>query len=414
MTTIYVAIDIAGEPVHAGTLYTHQRGQAQSATFTYDPTYLADPRSYALDPLLPLGAGQFHTPPGRSLFGTFADSTPDRWGRRLVTRAQRAASPSGGASFLSEADYLLGIRDDMRQGALRLQTEPAGEWKAPKSVSIPTVTNLPYLLDLATRSLAGDVTVDEIQLLVDSGSGLGGARPKVHVELGDGALAIAKFPSEDTDTWSVGAWEAVALDVAAAAGVPCAAIQLISVADRAVLLSTRFDRRRGGERVGYWSAMTAMEASDGDTGSYLEIADFVAANSPNPSGDLAILWRRALVDVLLHNTDNHLRNHGFLREANGWAVSPAFDINPNPDAGAFATELGATGGGDLTVDGLIGTAEFFGLGSGDARRELALVVAAVDQWRAIAERRGLRRAEVSAMASAFEHAESERAHQLID
>ncbi|MEI2729737.1 MAG: HipA N-terminal domain-containing protein [Candidatus Nanopelagicales bacterium] len=137
MTTIYVAIDIPGDPVHAGTLYTHQRGQAQSATFTYGPTYLADPRSYALDPLLPLGAGQFHTPPGRSLFGTFADSTPDRWGRRLVTRAQRAASPSGGASFLSEADYLLGIRDDMRQGALRLQTEPAGEWKAPKSVSIP-------------------------------------------------------------------------------------------------------------------------------------------------------------------------------------------------------------------------------------------------------------------------------------
>ncbi len=413
MTTMYVAVDGPSGPLPAGTLYTHQRGNTESATFTYDANYLANPRAYALDPALPLATGPFQTSPGRALFGTFNDSTPDRWGRRLVTRAHRASASAAMAPRLTEADFLLGLRDDLRTGALRLRTDPSGLWLAPTGVEIPRLTNLSYLLDLATRSIAGDVSNDEIQLLVDSGSGLGGARPKVHVDLGDGNFAIAKFPSENTDTWNVSAWEAVALDVTSTAGIPCAQYQLISVADRAVLLSTRFDRDRNGDRIGFWSAMTALEAQDGDTGSYLELADFTGSHSPDPRLDLELLWRRAVVDVLIHNTDNHLRNHGFLRVSGGWTYSPVFDINPNPDASEFATGLETPDGSDLTVDTLIDAADFFGLTLERAREQLAVAVGACARWREFAGKRGLRSSEVAAMAPAFEHAELARAAEIL-
>lgn len=194
---------------------------------------------------------------------------------------------------------------------------------------------------------------------------------------------------------------------------PCARYQVMAVADRTVLLSTRFDRAPNGEGIGFWSAMTALEARDGDTGSYLELADFVGTNAGDPRRDLQLLWRRALVDVLIHNTDNHLRNHGFLRETNGWAYSPVFDINPNPDAGVFATGLETAAGFDLTVDSLIDAADFFGLTLERVRENLAAVVAACQRWREFAGLRELRGSEASAMAPAFDSAQLARANEIL-
>jgi serine/threonine-protein kinase HipA len=412
---VAVYVTVGERNLLAGRLYPHRRRGVESASFGYEDRYLADPDSYALDPALPLVTGSLQTPVGRALFGAFSDCAPDRWGRALIARTEAARARLAGTAMrsLSEADILLGVRDDLRQGALRFRLGEDGPYLAAEDSGVPILTDLPTLLDIAERVQSDTADFGELNRLLRAGSSLGGARPKAHVMDSNGRIAIAKFPSTTSDTWNVMAWEKVALDLARRAGISVPDSQLIRVGDRSVLIIDRFDRQ-GPARIGYASAMTMLEASDGDRRSYLEIAEVIEERSTRVTTDLLQLWRRVCFTILISNTDDHLRNHGFLHErAESWTLSPAFDLNPNPAQGpkelSTAIDFNDT---HASIDTLMGVAEYFRLNAQQASDVLAQVTDAVGRWRATAAAHGLRQAEIGAMAPAFEHGERDRAYEI--
>lgn len=411
--TVYVAV---GERnLLAGRMYSDRRRGVEAASFSYDDRYLADPDAYALDPLLPLVTGTLPTAAGRGVFGSFADSLPDRWGRTLIQRAERLRAKIAGTAPRStgEVDLLLGVRDDLRQGALRFRHNEHGPFLATEESGVPILTDLPTLLDIAARVERDTADYDDLERLMRAGSSLGGARPKAHVLDAAGRVAIAKFPSPSSDTWNVMAWEKVALDLARDAGVKVTDSRLLRIGDRHVLIVDRFDRRDR-IRIGYASAMTMLEAGSGDQRSYLEIAEVIEARSTSATAELHELWRRIALSILISNTDDHLRNHGFLHErAESWALSPAFDLNPNPNPGPkyLSTAIDFTDT-RASVDTLMRVADYFRLSTEDALSGLADVTRAVARWRTVATSHGLRRPDLDTMEPAFEHAEGERARAL--
>ncbi|HUZ55164.1 MAG TPA: HipA domain-containing protein [Streptosporangiaceae bacterium] len=314
---------------------------------------------------------------------------------------------------MSEIDLLLGVRDDLRQGALRFRLGDQGPFLATEESGVPVLTDLPALLDIAARAERDTANYEDLRRLLRAGSSLGGARPKAHVLDAGGRVSIAKFPSVASDTWNVMAWEKVALDLARDAGVMVPDSQLIRAGDRHVLIVGRFDRL-GTARVGYASAMTMLEAGDGDQRSYLEIAAVIEERSTAATEDLRQLWRRMAFSILISNTDDHLRNHGFLHQrGESWTLSPAFDLNPNPDPGPknLSTAIDFTDT-RASVDTLISVAPYFRLDPGDAVEVLAQVARAAARWRMVAKTHGLTQQDLDVMEPAFEHAESQRAQAL--
>jgi serine/threonine-protein kinase HipA len=410
---VYVAV--GKRDLFAGRLYPHQRRGVESASFIYNDGYLADPDSYALDPALPLVTGSLQTPVGRALFGAFSDCSPDRWGRTLLARREAARAKDAGMAprSLTEADVLLGVRDDLRQGALRFRLSEDAPYLSQDS-GVPVLTDLPALLDIAGRVESDTADYGDLNRLFRAGSSLGGARPKTHVMDSNGRIAIAKFPSASSDTWNVMAWEKVALDLARRAGITVPDSRLVRIGDRTVLIVDRFDRQ-GTDRIGYASAMAMLEASDGDQRSYLEIAQVIEERSPAVTDELRQLWRRICFTILISNTDDHLRNHGFLHErAESWRLSPAFDMNPNPAPGP--KELSTAVDFDdfhASIDTLMRVAEYFRMDGQKAADVLAHVVKAVGHWRSTAISRGLPQAEIEKMKPAFEHAERDRADSIV-
>jgi len=412
---VEVHVAIGERNVLAGRMYPHRHRGVESASFVYNDRYLADPDAYALDPGLPLVTGTLRTPVGRALFGAFTDSLPDRWGRTLIQRAERARARSAATAprSMSEVDLLLGVRDDLRQGALRFRLDEHGPFLATEKSGVPALTDLPMLLDIAARAETDTAGYEDLMRLLWAGSSLGGARPKAHVLDARGHVAIAKFPSANWDTWNVMAWEKVALDLARDAGVTVPDSQLIRIGDRNVLVVDRFDRR-GTARIGYASAMTMLEANYGDQRSYLEIAEVIEQRSTAATAELRQLWLRMAFSVLISNTDDHLRNHGFLHErGDSWVLSPAFDLNPNPHPGLkdLSTAIDYTDT-RASVDTLMRVATYFRLDASDALEILAKAAGAVTRWRAVAKSHGLLQQDLDAMEPAFEHAESERARAL--
>jgi len=412
---VEVVVQIGGEDVSAGRLWSHRRRGTESATFSYATEYLARPDAYELDPALELSAGQHQTPAGRAMFGAFSDCAPDRWGRRLMARAeqQRVCRVGGAERSFGEIGYLLGVRDDMRQGALRFRHPQTWTYVADEVTGVPPLVELPKLLNAAARLERDEASETELATLLRGGSSLGGARPKAHVLDEAGRVAIAKFPSAASDEWDVMRWESVALHLARRAEIRVPDSKLHLIDGKAVLIVDRFDRS-GERRVGYVSAMTMLEATDGDQGSYLDILDVIETHSPRAGDDLRQLWRRIAFSILISNTDDHLRNHGFLRTSTaGWSLSPAFDLNPDPRPGSkflsTAIDFDDTA---ARVDTLMAVAEYFRLGPNDARAVLRDVSDATSGWRHAAGVMGLSRPAVEQMAPAFEHDQAAAARDL--
>lgn len=406
----------SGGDVLAGHLYARRRRGVETASFSYDERYLARPDAYALDPSLPLLTGAQHTSTGRSLFGAFADSAPDRWGRTLIMRAERIRARDAGVTVRSigEIDYLLGVRDDLRQGALRYRADESGPFVATDASGVPQLTDLAELLSLADLAESDAAGYQEIKRLVRAGSSLGGARPKAHVRGKGGQIAIAKFPSSSADTWNVMAWEKTALDLAHAAGISVPESRLVRVGGRHVLVVDRFDRTPGGRRIGYVSAMTMVGAAERDERSYLEIAEVIEERSDSTSAELVQLWRRMAFSVLVSNTDDHLRNHGFLHgQGDVWNLAPAFDLNPNPEPGAkyLATAIDEMET-EASVDLLLEVAAYFRLDEPRAVSVLGEVARSVADWRRVAAAHGLTARELENMSPAFEHPAGQRAREL--
>jgi serine/threonine-protein kinase HipA len=412
---VEVLVQLAGEDVLAGRLWSHRRRATESATFAYATSYLARREAYELDPALPLVAGTQQTPTGRAIFGAFSDCAPDRWGRTLIhrTERERVRREGGAERSFGEIQYLLGVRDDLRQGALRFRAPESETYLADERGGVPQLLDLPDLLGAAERLERDEASAAELRTLLRGGSSLGGARPKAHVLDADSRLAIAKFPSPTKDAWDVIRWEGVALRLAEEAGVTVPRRRLHTIAGRTVLIVDRFDRR-GTERVGYVSAMTMLEAAAGEPGSYLDVADVIERHSPSAGEDLRQLWRRIAFSILISNTDDHLRNHGFVRASTaGWSLSPAFDLNPNPEPGpkelSTAIDYASTA---AHIDTLVDVAEHFRLSGEPARAVLHDVVQATSRWRTTAQELGLDGAALEQMAPAFEHEQAEQAREL--
>lgn len=403
---VLVYADTTGEPVVVGSLVFDaaiRRRAGVSTTFTYDPTWLARPDAYAIDPQLSL-FGRSSTVPG--LPGCFQDCSPDRWGRNLVEKRLRALALREGTSqrTLTDVDYLLGVSDLTRQGALRLRHDsaaaPSGPFIDPDTV-VPKLLELPRLLAAADAVERDPDDQTAVKDLLDAGSGsLGGARPKASVREGE-RLMIAKFPHRD-DTWDVMAWEATALDLAEAAGISVPGRRLTRINGRAVLILDRFDRTPDGRRVPYISAMTLVGRSDGDVSDYTDVCDAISDEGAATALDLEALWRRVAFSVAIHNTDDHLRNHGFTRAPGGWTLAPAFDLNPNPDLGA--ARVTGIDGARVINDETLGLESLAAECRLDASRRSQIVTEILDAitgWENVARTRGVHQSEITRFANTF-------------
>ncbi len=403
-TLVYV--DLAAEPHFAGRLWTQARKGKETASFEYDVEWLKNKLRFSLEPMLRLAEGVYHTGPKKALFGAIGDSAPDRWGRVLMRRAQRQAVQVGKSPnrTLTELDYLLGVSDFARQGALRFKTEPNGDFLAAGTEAIPPLVNLPKLLAATEHYLKDSENYEELKLILAPGSSLGGARPKASVIDPKGHLYIAKF-SHPEDEYLNTAWEAVALQLAQAAGISVPEWYFKRIKGRSVLLLKRFDRS-GRKRIPFLSAMSMLDARDDEEHSYLELVDAIHRQGAAPKKDMAELWRRMLFNVLISNTDDHLRNHGFLHQGlSGWCLSPAYDLNPTPVEikPRILTTCITLDDATASLDLVMEVSEEFGL-SYETAKEIAKEVAhAVSQWQAYASALGIRPREVDRMSSAFEH-----------
>jgi serine/threonine-protein kinase HipA len=407
---LVVYVDLDGKPQLVGRLWARSRKGRESATFEYDAVWLKHPSRFALEPALVLSHGQHHTAAGRRLFGAIGDSAPDRWGRLLIQRDERrkAREANREPRTLNEVDYLTAVGDIARQGALRFTEAEGGPFLA-AGVQIPPLLRLSALLNASLRITADGGSDDDLKLLLAPGSSLGGARPKASVLDKDGALSIAKFPHH-ADLIPVIPWEAVTLTLAAKAGIPTPVWRMEKVADRNVLILRRFDRTNG-QRVPFLSAMSMLDAEDNEQRSYLEIADALRRYGAKPEEDCAQLWRRVVFNILVSNSDDHLRNHGFLYGAGGWRLTPAYDLNPVPvdiKPRVLTTAIDEADG-TASLDLAYQVAEHFGLKPDKARVIASEVGTAAKNWRAAAKGFHLSAAEIDRMASAFDHDELRKA-----
>lgn len=401
---VYVHADLDGEVHRVGRLYSHNNKGKETASFEYEASWLENSLRYSLEPALTLAAGQFYT--AKSLFGCLGDSAPDRWGRTLMKRAEarRAAAAKERSRTLYEIDYLLQVHDETRQGALRFSLEPDGPFLSHGGPPVPPIVTLPRLLSATDALLEDAETAAELRLLLAPGSSLGGARPKASVRDKDGQLAIAKFPKKDDD-YSAVEWEFVALELARRSGLDVPEFRLESIAGRSVILLRRFDRV-GDIRIPFLSAMSMIGATDNEPHSYLELVDALRQNGATPTQDGRELWRRIVFSILISNTDDHLRNHGFIYDGpRGWRLSPVYDVNPVPEdikeriLTTSISEEDATASLELAFS----VAAEFGLKQVDAKVIAREVGAAVSTWRDVGLEVGLGKGEIDRMVSAFEH-----------
>jgi serine/threonine-protein kinase HipA len=404
-TCVYV--DLGGTSVPVGTLWSRARKGQESASFEYQKSWLENPKRFSLEPALILGPGPYHTEEGKALFGALGDSAPDRWGRVLMRRAEsrQAKLERRVPRTLREIDYLLMVDDEARQGALRFAKSEGGPFvREGGQARIPPLIELPRLLAAAEHFEEDKETDEEIRLLLAPGSSLGGARPKASVRGTDGQLLIAKFPHKADETNAV-LWEALALKLAAMAGINAASWRVEQVSKKPTLLLSRFDRD-GKQRLPFLSAMSMLGAKDRETHSYLELVDALRQHGAQVEKDLEQLWRRIAFYVLISNTDDHLRNLGFLYSGDaGWILAPSYDLNPVPvevKPRVLTTNIDMDDG-TASIELVLSVADYFGLSLSRARVVITEVAKAAGTWRREAAGLGIARTEIERMSSAFEH-----------
>jgi len=415
MADFEVHLDLHGRTRPIGLARSNRVRGAETIMFEYDRAWLEDTDRFSLEPALALTRGAFAPPAGLATFGSVGDSAPDTWGRRLMQRSERRTAERDGRAVrtLAESDYLLGVADETRLGALRFRWAGEEQFQAPARAGVPALIELGRLLQITERILRDEESNEDLQLIFAPGSSLGGARPKASVIDQHGHLSIAKFPKE-TDDYSIETWEEIAMRLAEQAGIVTPLHELIDVGGKKVMLSRRFDRDYG-IRLPFLSAMAMMGAMDGERGSYPEIVDALAEHGAQGKTDAQALYRRVAFNVLISNVDDHLRNHGFLwLGKGGWSLSPAYDLNPVPTdvkARILTTNIDLDDG-TCSLDLLEEAAGFFALTLAQARAIIKEVATSTATWRETAKAVGARSAEINRMASAFEHDDLQRALAL--
>lgn len=425
-----VGVALGQGAISLGALTYAKDGRREHSTFAYDPDWLSNAKArFAVSPDLPLVAGnQFRKEPSKedSIFHfAFADTEPDGWGCRVIARdhaKRRRSSQAQGnqvpTAELSEIDYLLGVDDISRIGAIRMLDPDTGAF-------LRTVEDdqrgTPPLLELAQLMAASRAvelnkeTEADLRYLRGRGTSVGGMRPKCTVVDDDGHLAIGKFPSVKDDR-CVTRGEVLALHLAAKAGISVAASRVVMSDDIPVALIRRFDRVPGG-RIPYLSAGSMMQASRQDDHAYTQIADTIIANSVDPKRDLEELWRRLAFNLLITNVDDHVQNHGFLHVEHGqWRLAPAFDINPFPDKDQeLKLWLDESYGPVDSIEAVVQAAGYFRLDAADVQRVLGKVHKAIKDWKSVAKRVevGMTERDIEDFAPAFDNEQMRIAKTLL-
>ena len=397
-------------PLLIGQLAYSDSSRGGVFSFAYDKAFLTSAYRLQIDPILTLHSGELYNDEADKNFRAFLDSSPDRWGRILMQRRAAIEARKGirATSRLNELDYLLGVHDSYRMGGIRFKRvgsdaflDDNSEFAAPPMASLRE-------LEHAAMQIEKDDNIDSdeyyrwLKMLISPGSSLGGARPKACVTDEQGHLWIAKFPNLN-DTHDVGAWEMVCYGLALAAGVDMFPSEIRQFSSQHhTFLTKRFDRD-GEKRLHFSSAMTQLQYYDGEQSqgaSYLEIAEFISNSGAQTAADLAQLWRRIVFNIAVSNTDDHLRNHGFLLTKNGWKLSPAYDLNPI--VGKYGLHLNITDADNaLDYQLAFDVKDFFRLSQTQATQIYDEVLMAVKQWQTVAKRLGISRAEQAMKQSAF-------------
>lgn len=411
--TIEVYADWIGldSATRLGTLSVQVPRGKEIFSFEYDATWLRRDDNRILDPDLRFYKGPQYAGSGKPNFGLFLDSSPDRWGRVLMRRREAILARKEGRAprRLGEADYLLGVYDKNRMGALCFKVPGSEAYQSSDAaMATPpwsTLRDLEYASFLVEHEEDDEKLDPWLAMLIAPGSSLGGARPKASVVDEKGELWIAKFPGKD-DERDWGAWEMLVADLARAAGIEMSECRLDSFSKRgSTFLTKRFDRIGGG-RIHFASAMTLLGRKDGDDAaagaSYLELAEFIMRSGSRPDADLRELWKRIVLSIAVSNTDDHLRNHGFLLDAKGWRLSPAYDINPSPDSAGLSLAIDEH---DNSLDfGLaLSVAPYFRLSKPEALSIMEAIRGVTATWRERAKALGIRKPEIERMQRAFEN-----------
>lgn len=397
-------------PKKVGVLNSFLTRGKEIFSFEYDALWLNSPYKFQLDPQLKLFKGAQFTPHDSPNFGIFLDSSPDRWGRTLLQRREAllAKQEQRTPRTLMESDYLLGVYDNHRMGGLRFKFLDGPYLDNQKEYATPPWTSLRALeqacLHLENQDAEDDPQFSNwLKLLLAPGSSLGGARPKASVVDTKKNLWIAKFPSLN-DTKDIGAWEAVVHVLALKCEIAVPDSRLEKFGSRHhTFLSQRFDRTKQ-NRIHFASAMTMLERKDGDDAlhgaSYLELVNFIIQNGSHVNRDLEELWRRIVFFISISNSDDHLRNHGFLLNSAGWELSPAYDMNPNEFATGLNLNISETSN-EMSFDLAIEVAPYFRIKPDKAKKILTKIKKEVRGWRPIAERYGISKREQNRMEKCF-------------
>jgi serine/threonine-protein kinase HipA len=401
------------EPVLMGVLNAEFTRGKEIFFFSYSENWLRSRYSQILDPELQFYSGSQYAKDEKQNFGVFLDSSPDRWGRLLMKRreAAMARSEKRPERRLRESDYLLGVFDGHRMGAIRFKENTDGPFlNDNETLASPPSTSIKELEQISLRLEDDDAIEDPdylkwLTILINPGSSLGGARPKASVVDDKKNLWIAKFPSK-SDIKDMGGWEMVTNELARNAGLNVAVTKIQKFSGKYyTLLTKRFDRTNTGERIHYASAMTMLGYIDGnnfqDGISYLEMVDFLTKNGANTESDLTELWQRIVFSLFVSNTDDHLRNHGFILTEKGWILSPAFDINPNEDGAGLSLNI-SLDDNSLDLDLTLEVADYFRLTKEDALKIIEDIKKSVTNWRSVAHKYQLPKSEQELMAKVFD------------
>lgn len=400
------------DPLLMGVLHSDRLKGKEVFSFEYIDEWLKNGPAQLLDPSLQLYTGLHYLNDVQDNFGIFLDSSPDRWGRILMRRREAAFARNENREEkkLFETDYLLGVYDGHRMGALRFKLEDDGPFlNDNKNMASPPWTSLRELEQISLRLEDDDVIDDPeylkwLSMLIAPGASLGGARPKASIVDNDGNLWIAKFPSRN-DQGDIGGWEIVTYELAILAGINMAESKAQKFSsDYYTFLTKRFDRGNNGQRIHFASAMTILGYIDGqdhaDGASYLELVDFIQKNGANVDQDLEQLWRRIVFSICVTNTDDHLRNHGFLLTNDGWVLSPAYDINPVENGSGLKLNI-SDEDNSLDLNLAMEVSEFFRLSEKRATEIIDEVLNAVANWREVAIKYKISRVEQELKALAF-------------
>ena len=395
-------------PQLIGTLSALYAKGKKAFSFEYDKDWIHSKSQFLLDPDIQFYSGPQY-PNNKENFGVFLDSMPDTWGKTLMKRraAQEALEKNEKIKTLYEIDYLLGVYDESRMGALRFKTEEDGDFLDGTN-SNPTppwssVGELQEAVNQFENDVDHKVTKKWLKVLMAPGSSLGGARPKANIIDKDKNLWIAKFPAK-SDTIDKAAWEFLAYKLAIKAGIIMSESKIQKITGNYhTFFTKRFDREKE-ERIHFASAMTMTGNTENtikdNPASYLDLAEFIQNYGCTINKNLSQLWRRIVFNIAISNTDDHLRNHGFILTNKGWILSPAYDINPSIDKDGLALNIDTHNNAlDFNLAKSVG--EYFRLDEQQMDTIIAEVLAVISTWKTEATKIGISKTEQALMENAF-------------